>query len=67
MAKRTPSISVVVPAHNVGEYLSETIESALSQRIENTEIIVVNDGSTDNTADVMRSFGAQCRSKKCEW
>ena len=61
MAKRTPSISVVIPAYNVGEYLGETIESALSQRVENTEIIVVNDGSTDNTADVMRSFKDRIR------
>src|SRR6266849_1163735 len=54
-------ISVVIPAYNAVPYLKETIESALSQSYAPHEIIVVDDGSTDGTADIVRSFGSQVR------
>ena len=53
-----PLVSVIIPAYNCSLYIRETIESILSQGISDLEIIVVNDGSSDDTADIARSFGA---------
>ncbi|MHC4951910.1 MAG: glycosyltransferase family 2 protein, partial [Planctomycetota bacterium] len=50
-------ISVVIPAYNAGPYLRRTLESVLRQTHPADEIIVVDDGSTDNTADVAASYG----------
>jgi glycosyltransferase involved in cell wall biosynthesis len=46
---KLPLITVVVPCYNHGKYLKESVESLLAQTYKNLEIIVVNDGSTDNT------------------
>ncbi len=52
------SISVVIPAYNHGRYIREAISSALSQGPCVLEVIVVDDGSRDDTADVARSVAA---------
>jgi glycosyltransferase involved in cell wall biosynthesis len=49
-------ISVVIPAYNYGQYIGEAIESLLSQTEKNWECIVVDDGSTDNTNEVVNAF-----------
>ena len=49
-------ISVIIPVFNTEKYLAEAIESVLSQTVKPAEIIVVNDGSTDKSADVARQF-----------
>ncbi|MCF7954849.1 MAG: glycosyltransferase [Phycisphaerae bacterium] len=51
------TISVVIPAYNVEQCISRTIESVLAQTHPADEIIVIDDGSTDNTVEVVRSFG----------
>jgi glycosyltransferase involved in cell wall biosynthesis len=56
-----PLVSVIIPAFNAEEYLAETIQSVLSQTYPQQEIIVVDDGSTDATAEVVRSFGDAVR------
>jgi hypothetical protein len=50
------TISVIVPAYNQGHYLEEAIGSVVAQSYEDWEIIVVDDGSTDNTRAVATSF-----------
>lgn len=49
-------ISIIIPAYNQGEYLEDAIESAYNQTLPAHEIIVVNDGSTDNTAEIAERY-----------
>ena len=50
-------VSIVIPTYNYGEYLGEAISSCLRQSYPDLEIVVVDDGSTDNTRTVCDSFG----------
>lgn len=49
-------ISVILPVYNGGKYIQKAIESVLNQTFQDFELIVVNDGSTDNTLNVIDSF-----------
>lgn len=52
----TPAISVLLPAYNCEAFLAIAMESVLAQGYEDFELLVINDGSTDSTASVARSF-----------
>lgn len=54
-------VSCIIPVFNGERYVREAIESVLAQRHRPLELIVVDDGSTDGTADVVRSCGAEVR------
>jgi glycosyltransferase involved in cell wall biosynthesis len=54
-------ISVVIPAFNAGGFIRRTIDSILAQTYRDYEIIVVDDGSADDTAEVVKSYGAKVR------
>jgi glycosyltransferase involved in cell wall biosynthesis len=52
-----PSISIIVPCFNAAKYIQAAIESILTQFYSNVEIIVIDDGSTDDSARLIQSFG----------
>lgn len=54
-------ISVIIPNYNYGRYLSQAIESVLTQSYKNIELIVVNNGSTDDSLDVLRFYENRIR------
>ncbi|QWR77238.1 glycosyltransferase [Candidatus Magnetomonas plexicatena] len=54
--KNRPEISVVMPAYNHEQYVADAIDSVLSQTFKNFELIIVNDGSTDGTEDVIKKY-----------
>ena len=47
-----PLVSIIVPCHNYGRYLPDAVQSVIGQTYQNWEIVVVNDGSTDDTQEV---------------
>ena len=51
-----PLISVIIPAYNAEEFIAKTLESVLSQTYQNIEVLVVDDGSLDTTAAIVKSF-----------
>ena len=53
---KKPLVSIIIPTYNRAEFLSKAIESALNQTYDNIEILVVDDGSTDNTKKVVQNL-----------
>ena len=53
-----PKVSVIIPAYNASEYLSQTLESVLVQTYSDFEIILVDDGSTDETDQVIAKYSS---------
>jgi len=56
METNKPEITVLMPAYNAARYIAEAIESVLRQTFQNFELLIVNDGSTDATVNVIQSF-----------
>lgn len=57
----TPLVSIVIPCFNKEAYVGQAIQSALAQTYRNVEVIVIDDGSTDNSLRVVQSFGTAVR------
>ena len=51
-------VSIIVPVYNTSEYLKNCIDSLLAQTLNEIEIIVVNDGSTDNSFQILKEYQA---------
>jgi glycosyltransferase involved in cell wall biosynthesis len=54
-------VSTIIAAYNAERTIAETVESALAQRYEGNEVVVVNDGSTDSTAAILRGYDGRIR------
>lgn len=63
MSDFNPKVSIIIPVYNGANYLREAIDSALAQTYQNCEVLVINDGSTDNgaTRDIALSYGDRIR------
>ncbi|SDE60949.1 glycosyltransferase family 2 protein [Riemerella columbipharyngis] len=53
---KCPLVSIIVPAYNVENYIEEALQSVLSQTYQNWECIIINDGSTDNTLNIIKKW-----------
>lgn len=56
-----PKLSVVIPAYNYGRFLKQAVQSVLDQGLDDIEILVLDNASTDGTRQVMQSFSAESR------
>src|SRR6185503_3925511 len=56
MQNQNHLVSIIIPAYNAGSYIEETLQSIFNQTYQSWEIIIINDGSTDNTLDVVKTF-----------
>ncbi|MEM1239884.1 MAG: glycosyltransferase family 2 protein [Cyanobacteria bacterium P01_H01_bin.26] len=57
MSEATPLVSILINNYNYGSFLSQAVDSALNQTYQNIEVIVIDDGSQDNSPAVIRSYG----------
>jgi glycosyltransferase involved in cell wall biosynthesis len=57
-------ISIIIPPYNRAEYLRLVLKSVLEQTYKNIEVIIADDGSTDNTAEVVASFNDLMKSQE---
>ena len=58
-----PKVSVIVPIYNVEKYLEKCINSLLSQTLEDIQIILVNDGSKDNSGNIAKEYEQNTRTE----
>ncbi|MFV0306039.1 MAG: glycosyltransferase family 2 protein [Moheibacter sp.] len=64
MAVSIPKISIIVPVYNTGKYLEKCLDSLVNQTFSELEIIVVNDGSTDDSQNIIEEYSAKYQNIK---
>lgn len=60
-----PKISVIMPVYNSAKYLSDSIQSVLEQTFYELELIIVDDGSNDESLDIARKFEKKTNEYRC--
>lgn len=63
MSKNVPLVSVLMPAYNHSQYIEEAINSILNQSYKNIEMIIIDDGSSDNTFEIISSLKDKCKKR----
>ena len=53
---KTPKISVIIPVYNAEKYLRQCLDSVINQTLQDIEIICVDDGSTDNSLNILQEY-----------
>ncbi|MFH1371547.1 MAG: glycosyltransferase family A protein [Planctomycetota bacterium] len=61
ISQKKPTVSVIIPTYNRAKYVTKAIDSVLTQTYDDYEIIVIDDGSTDNTKEVLRPYSKRIR------
>lgn len=61
MRSSFPLVSIVIPNYNCGQFLNECIQSAINQTYPNTEVIVIDDGSTDDSVKILSQYKEQIK------
>ena len=51
-----PKVSVIIPVYNTEKYLDECLDSVINQTLKDIEIICINDGSTDNSLEILKKY-----------
>lgn len=59
---KVPLVSVIIPTYNSANYIKEALESVFEQTFQDFEIIVIDDGSTDGTGEILKKYGDRIRS-----
>ena len=59
MNKDNPKISVIIPVYNTEEYLRECLNSVINQTLKEIEIILIDDGSTDNSGKICEEYASK--------
>lgn len=59
--KKNPLVSLIIPVYNVENYLNKALSSVANQTMKNIEVIIVNDGSTDGSAEIINRFARRYR------
>ncbi len=62
-----PKVSIVVPVYNVAQYLEKALDSAINQTLQEIEIICVEDGSTDGSAQILKDCESRDARIRCIW
>ena len=56
MIEDSKKLTIIIPVYNVEKYLKECVDSCINQTYKNLEIIVINDGSTDKTLEILKKY-----------
>lgn len=59
MEKKAPRLAVIMPAYNAGQYIEKSVRSILNQSFRDLRLIAVDDGSADDTAEILRRIGGE--------